>query len=173
LHCLQLKLTALKKILFETWFDRGLGCILALVEFVEVVDLVEDSIAFLFRFLRGFGLRCLCFLPLVLPCFSEIVDLQTSVLELIHGCTFWHFQVSLRLWYRYLLGPLLSILRVVALCFSKSRSTWLVPELPASVGAPEPILESLPLFRGHFGWLCTKHIVIEIVCEGLHLLQLP
>jgi hypothetical protein len=45
--------------------DRGLGCILALVGFVEVVDLAEDIIAFLFRLLRGFGLRCLCFLPLV------------------------------------------------------------------------------------------------------------
>jgi hypothetical protein len=88
--------------------DRGLGCILALVGFVEVVDLAEDIIAFLFRLLRGFGLRCLCFLPLVLPCFSESVGLQTSA-------TFPHSHLSLRLMYRYLLGPILSIPRVVAL----------------------------------------------------------
>jgi hypothetical protein len=140
---------------------------------VEVVELVEDSIAFLFRFLRGFGLRCLCFLPLVKPCFSDIVDLVDDFLEFLHGATFPYSQLSLWLWHRYLLGPLLIILRVVALCLSLSksaRSIWCVPELPVSVGVPESILEILQVFSGHWGWLSTKLILNESVCEGFPLL---
>ena len=58
------------------------------MEFVDVVDLVEDSNAFFFRFLRGFDLRCLCFLPLVLPCFFGIVGIIESGLEVSERGTF-------------------------------------------------------------------------------------
>jgi hypothetical protein len=81
-------------------------------------------------------------LPLVKPCFFDIVDIVENIQESLEGSTFSYSQVSLWLWHHSLLGPLLIILLLVALCLSLSksaRSIWRVPELPVSVEVLESI----------------------------------